>query len=120
MTANDPNPKSFENSVSPPQQNGTAAPKPPGFFRCLLGSSIAGALTSATYALTKSIATTFANKPIVTDKVWTANIASAVRTLVVGGSALATFVFAFAAIGLLALAFQVLFQKIRQPGGSAE
>ena len=96
------------------------ATQQPGFFRCLFGSGVAGALASAAYALTRSIATTFANKPIVTDKALTANIASAVRTLVVGGSTLATFVFAFAALGLFALAVQELVRQFRQPKGLQE
>jgi hypothetical protein len=67
----------------------------------------------ATYAMTSSIATTFATKPMIQKTTMASNIASAVRTLVVGSSALATGIFSIAAFGLLALAIQVVVTKDR-------
>jgi hypothetical protein len=66
----------------------------------------------ACYFLTASIAQTFANKPVISDNMAVVNIASAVRTLVVGLSALATGVFTLASLGLMALAVQILIQQL--------
>ncbi|MCT7989129.1 DUF3082 domain-containing protein [Laspinema olomoucense] len=59
-----------------------------------------------------AIASTFANKPIHSDNPIAVNISAAVRTLVTGVSTLATFIFAFAALGLFCLGLQLLFQKV--------
>jgi hypothetical protein len=64
----------------------------------------------ALYSLTKSIYQTFATKPIHSHNPAVVNIASAVRTLVVGISALGTGIFTLVAIGLVALAVQILVQ----------
>lgn len=103
--------------------NLTPSPKPgsasetqplPGPFRCFSGSLVAGAIAFACYKLTVSIATTFATKPIHSDNTTVLNIASAVRTLVVGVVALGAGVFGFAAFGLLALGIQVAIQRLSQ------
>jgi hypothetical protein len=86
----------------------------PGPFRCISGALIAGSLSFAAYKLTMSIATTFAAKPIHSDSTVVLNIASAVRTLVVGVVALGAGVFGFAAFGLLALGVQVAIQRLSQ------
>jgi hypothetical protein len=57
-----------------------------------------------------AIATTFASKPIHSDNQIVINIASAVRTLVVGVVALGMGIFSIVTIGLLALAIQLLIQ----------
>jgi Protein of unknown function (DUF3082) len=80
-------------------------------FRSFSGAAIAGLLATGAYALTHSIATTFATKPLVSDNVTAIKISIAVRTLVVGVFSLATFVFAIATIGLIALGIQTLLQK---------
>jgi hypothetical protein len=61
--------------------------------------------------MTSKIATTFATKPMIQKTTMAANIAAAVRTLVVGSTALGTAVFGIIAIGLVALAIQVLFSN---------
>lgn len=83
-------------------------------LRCLTGASIAGGLTIALYSLTSSIAQSFAAKPLHSDNALVLRISAAVRTLVVGVSTLATGVFGLVAIGLVALAVQVLIQQLTQ------
>ncbi len=85
---------------------------PPGPLRCLSGALIAGLMAIALYFLTASIAQTFAAKPIHSANPAVMNIASAVRTLVVGMSALGTGIFGLVAVGLVALAIQVLIQRL--------
>lgn len=80
-------------------------------WQCLVSSAIASGLTVAAYLLMKSIAETFANKPIVSDNPFVVNISSAVRTLVVAVTALATCMCALVAIGLIALAVQLIVQR---------
>lgn len=82
----------------------------PSAWRCLTGALISGGLTSAIYFLTASIATTFANKPLTSNSQTALKIAIAVRTLVVGVSTLATFIFGITTLGLLALAIQQLYR----------
>ncbi|NJL95498.1 MAG: DUF3082 domain-containing protein, partial [Anaerolineae bacterium] len=89
-------------------------PSPTPIWKSILGSAIASALAYGGYWLTSAIATTYAQKPIQSTKAIAVSIASAVRTLVVGASAMATFVFAMAAVGLLALTIQTLVQGFRQ------
>ncbi len=79
----------------------------PSPFRCLTGSLIAGVMSFAMYTMTSNIATTFATKPMGHKTTMAINIATAVRTLVVGSTALATAVFGIIAVGLVALAIQV-------------
>ncbi|HIK32732.1 MAG TPA: DUF3082 domain-containing protein [Oscillatoriales cyanobacterium M4454_W2019_049] len=80
-------------------------------LRSFSGAAIAGVLATGAYLLTRSIATTFAAKPIFSDNATAINISIAVRTLVVGICSLATFVFALAAIGLIAFGIQSVLQK---------
>ncbi len=84
----------------------------PGPWRCLSGALMSGGIALALYFLTASIAQTFATKPIHSTKPAVVNIASAVRTLVVGMSALGTGIFGLVAIGLVALAIQVFVQQL--------
>ena len=78
---------------------------------------MAGAIAIALYSLTASIAQTFAAKPIHSNNPAVVNIASAVRTLVVGMTALATGIFGLVAIGLVALAVQILIQQLIKKRG---
>jgi hypothetical protein len=87
--------------------------KPLSPWRCFVGAAIAGGLGTACYSMTSAIAQTYANKPIVSDNQVTVNIASAVRTLVIGIASLGTFVFAFATLGLLALCIQLTVQSFK-------
>lgn len=83
----------------------------PTVRRCLSGSLVAGAISIPLYLLTLSIAQTFANKPVRSGNLSVVNIAVAVRTLVVGMSALGTGIFGLVAIGLVGLAIQILIQR---------
>ena len=76
--------------------------------RCFSGALICSGFAALLYQLTAAIATTFANKPLPTGNNTATNIAVLVRTLVVGASALGTFVFAFVTLGLVALGIQIL------------
>jgi Protein of unknown function (DUF3082) len=88
---------------------------PPTPLRCFVGAAIASGIGSALYFLTLSIMQSFANKPLPTGNRIAVNIGTAVRTLVVGMSTLATAIFAIAAIGLVALGIQLLIKQLRQP-----
>ncbi|MGC9524584.1 MAG: DUF3082 domain-containing protein [Limnospira sp.] len=83
-------------------------------LRVITGGVISGGFAIALYSLTASIAATFAAKPITSDNQTALQISIAVRTLVVGGCALATGVFVIASLGLLALSLQILFVRLRQ------
>ena len=97
---------------NPPAPESDTAQTPLGPWRCLSGALIAGGLAIALYSLTASIAQTFASNPIHSHNPAVVNIAAAVRTLVVGMTALATGIFGLVAFGLVALAIQILFQKL--------
>jgi hypothetical protein len=62
-----------------------------------------------------AIATTFASKPLHSNNELVLKIASAVRTLVLGMVALGSGVFGIVAIGLTALAVQLLIQQLSKP-----
>ncbi|MBD2775800.1 DUF3082 domain-containing protein [Iningainema tapete] len=100
--------------MSEPQvdEQGQVAPTP---TRCLIGAVISGGLGYAMYSLMIAIATTFANKPIHSDNPMVVNIGSAVRTLVVGVTAMGAGIFGIVALGLLALAVQLLVQQLIKP-----
>lgn len=85
--------------------------KPITPLRCLTGATISGVLAIAGYKLMIAIAQTYATKPINSTNQIAINISSAVRTLVIGVTALASSVFAVVTLGLLALAIKLLFQK---------
>jgi hypothetical protein len=91
--------------IIPPEPN---LPSP---LRCLTGSLIAGVMSFALYTLTSNIATTFATRPMAQKTTMAANIAAAVRTLVIGSTALGAAVFGIIAVGLVALAIQVALTK---------
>lgn len=82
----------------------------PSPLRSLTGALIAGGFALGLYRLTEAIATSFATKPIMSSNPIARNISAAVRTLVVGGSTLATGIFAIAAFSLILLAIQVALQ----------
>ncbi|MGF1517795.1 MAG: DUF3082 domain-containing protein [Nodosilinea sp.] len=81
-------------------------------LKCFSGSLIAGTIALLAYRLTVSIAATFAAKPILSDNPAVMNLASAVRTLVVGMVALGTGVFGLAGLGLFLLGLQLLIQRV--------
>lgn len=100
----------------------TPTPKTPQVtttpLRCLTGAVISGGLGFLLYRLTMSIALTYATKPIVSDNAFALRIASAVRTLVTGVTALAAALFAVAALGLTTLAIQLIIQGFKKPEDS--
>ena len=83
-------------------------------WRCLVGAMISGPMAIALYFLTSSIAQTFAAKPIYSTNPVVLKIAVAVRTLVVGITALGTFVFGLVAVGLVLLAIQLSIQSLKK------
>jgi Protein of unknown function (DUF3082) len=84
----------------------------PGPLRCLSGSAIAGVCAMGLYALTVSIANSFANTPLPTNSQTAINISNALRTLVLGVSTMGTAIFGMISIGLVLLAIQVTMQMI--------
>ena len=80
--------------------------------RCLSGAAISGILALALYYLTVAIATAFANTAVSTKNLFAYKIAIAVRTLVLGVSALGTGIFSLVTLGLIALAIQLSWQKL--------
>jgi len=104
-----PTPANDPSSAKPIQL--VADETPPTPLKCFTGSLFSGALGVAAYSLTMSIHSTFANKPLPTSSPFATNIASAVRTLVLGVSALAMVTLGIATLGLFALGIQLLFQK---------
>jgi Mrp family chromosome partitioning ATPase len=91
--------------ITPPE---TKLPSP---LSCLTGSLIAGIFSFALYVMTSNIAMTFATKPMVQKTTMAVNIAAAVRTLVVGSTALGAAVFGIIAVGLVALGIQLALTK---------
>ncbi len=83
----------------------------PSPWQCAIGSLVAGALAFGLYRLTTAISLSFAAHPIHSHNPTALNISAAVRTLVAGMSTLATAVFGIAALGLLALGLQILWQR---------
>jgi hypothetical protein len=108
------NPTPTQNTADQPTDTAQTPPTP---LSCLTGALMAGGIASALYSLTASIAQTFAAKPIHSNNPAVVNIASAVRTLVVGITALGTGIFGLVAIGLVALAVQILIQQLIKKKG---
>ena len=95
-------------------QSAETAQKLPTPWRCLSGAVIAGGFAIPLYYLSASISQSFASNPIHSKNPAVVNIGTAVRTLVLGISTLATAVFALVAIGLVALGVQVLIQQMTE------
>lgn len=106
MTNQTPTP----NQDTKPAETQQTLPSP---LRCLSGALISGGFAFALYLLTSSISQTFAGKPIDSTNPTAINIAIAVRTLVVGLSALVTAVFSLVTLGLVALAIQISVQQLK-------
>ncbi len=113
---------SFGAMVNPTPANDPSSSKPiqlvadetpPTPLKCFTGALFSGALATAAYYMTLSIHSTFAGKALPTSSPFATNIASAVRTLVLGVSALAMVTLGIATLGLFALGVQLLFQKKR-------
>jgi Protein of unknown function (DUF3082) len=84
-------------------------------LRCITGAIISSGMAYAFYSLMIAIATSFANKPVHSNNELVIKITSAVRTLIVGIVALGSGIFGIVAIGLLALAVQLLIQQLSKP-----
>ena len=89
---------------------------PPSPLRCFLGALVAGGIAFVLFNMTTAIALAFASKPHHYTNITTTNISVAVRTLVVGMSALGTGIFGLAALGLLALGGQLVLKRPKQDG----
>ncbi|MGA9380977.1 MAG: DUF3082 domain-containing protein [Phormidium sp.] len=87
---------------------------PPSILRCIIGSIVAATMAIASYFINSSIAQYFVDRPVHSSNYLVVNITSAVRTLIIGISTLATGVFSLIALGLLALAIQVTIQQLKQ------
>lgn len=95
VTENPQNEEGTENKITP--------------WRCFSGSAISAVIALATYLLTKSIILTYTNTPIKFNNPMAQSIASTVRTLVMGITIMATFLFIMVTIGLLALGIKLIF-----------
>lgn len=95
-----------ENPTENPSTPSKASP-----LNCLIGSIVAGGLAYAIFNLMNAIAISFASKPITTSNEVVFRITIAVRTLVVGMTALGTGIFGLVAVGLFGLMIQTLIQK---------
>ncbi|MBF2029327.1 MAG: DUF3082 domain-containing protein [Oscillatoriales cyanobacterium C42_A2020_001] len=104
-----------------PSPNSSDSGNPPLTpLRCLIGSGLAGVLAYAMYLMTHAIAQSFAVHKIHSTSLIVQRISSAVRTLVVGMTTLGIGVFGLAAIGLLALAIQLIIQRAKHPASSSD
>ncbi len=90
-----------------------AVKPPPTVFDCLSGSAIASLITGLAYLLTIKTISNFTAKPFSSTNYVAVNIASAVRTLVMGMFSMATVIFGIAALGLFALGIQTLIRGPR-------
>ncbi len=81
-------------------------------LQCLTGAMLSSILAMLLYRLTTNIAQSFASHPLTASNQTAISLSIAVRTLVVGMSTLATAIFAFAALGLVGLALQLIWQRI--------
>jgi len=112
------------NTSAPVPPAGTPAPatssstQQPTPLRCVLGAVVAGALAFGLYRMTTAIALSFAAHPVESPNLIVQRISAAVRTLVIGMTTMGTGVFGLAALGLLALAVQLLLRRAPSPESS--
>jgi len=99
----------MSNPSEPKLLNQSSQPTP---ARCFSSSLVAGGLSLLLYRLTTAIALKLAANPIQSHNPTAVNLSGAVRTLVIGLSALATGIFGIVALGLLALGVQLLWQRL--------
>jgi Protein of unknown function (DUF3082) len=88
----------------------------PSPLRSLTGAIVAGGMAIALYNLMGKIATVFAAQPTGNRTTLAVNIAAAVKTLVLGSTALGTGVFGIIAMSLVGLAIQVAIKGDRIDG----
>jgi Protein of unknown function (DUF3082) len=85
----------------------------PSPLQSLTGAFMAAAMGLLLYRLTTSIVESFAAHPTASHNTIAINLSAAVRTLVVGLATMATGIFAFVTLGLVALAVQAGIQRLR-------
>lgn len=97
-----------------PQPNSDASLSPTSTLtpqRCLFGAVTAGAIAVVLYFLTSAIATLFATKGVHSDNLLVQRISAAVRTMLIGMSALGTGIFGLSAVGLFGLGIQLFVRR---------
>lgn len=82
-------------------------------MRCFTGGSISGAFAIGAYFLTKSVILTYSDMPIKFNNAMAMRIATTVRTLVMGITTMATFVFLMVTIGLVALGIKLVIENMK-------
>ncbi|BAQ62313.1 hypothetical protein GM3708_2719 [Geminocystis sp. NIES-3708] len=82
-------------------------------LRCFTGGSISGGLAIASYLLTKSVILTYSTMPIKFNNPMAIRIAATVRTLIMGITTMATFVFLMVTVGLVALGIKLMIEKMK-------
>lgn len=80
-------------------------------WRYLSGAAISGIFAVAMYFMFSAVAETFANTPVTSTNPVVVNISIAVRTLVVGMTALGTGIFGLVGVGLVAYTVQIIVQR---------
>jgi uncharacterized membrane protein (DUF373 family) len=103
----------------PSQTPRTNHPPQTSPLKCVTGSLLAGSLALLLYRLTTAIAQSFAAHPLQSHSQIAISISVAVRTLVVGVSTLGTGIFGLTALGLIALAVQILVQRLSKRGAQS-
>jgi hypothetical protein len=93
-------------TLSPPTKASPTA------LQCFSGSLVSGALTVLVYRLTVAIAVNFVRHSVHSDNLLVVRLSAALRTLVVGLSAMGTGIFGFVTLGLAGLGVQLLAQRI--------
>ncbi len=81
-------------------------------LQCLASAVISAGLATGSYFLMKSIADTFARKPITSDNFLVVNISTTVRALVIGVTTFAACICALVTLGLIALSIQIIIQRL--------
>lgn len=82
----------------------------PNPWQCLGGAVVALAIAFVLYGLTGTIAHYFAVKGVHTGSLIVQRLSAAIRTLIIGLSALGTGIFGLAGLGLFGLGIQLLIQ----------
>lgn len=82
-------------------------------MRCFTGGSISGGLAVAAYLLTKSVILTYSTMPIKFNNPMAIRIAATVRTLIMGITTMATFVFLMVTVGLVALGIKLIIENLK-------
>jgi hypothetical protein len=93
---------------TPSATSSQIGPKPATPLRAILGSAIAGGIAALLWRLTEAIAIQMALTKTTSDNMIVMRMSSAIRTLVIGLSTMATGIFAVAAVGLFLLCIQML------------